>query len=125
MEGDAVITIALREITERVSGVTINITGDMRSRQTADAIGDATARILKEIADDSGISEIALSEIFLGRFLKAGRGKQMKRPSKENPIKILRFADKRLWCFSGTMEEAWEFARKKEKELGVKCVAIN
>ena len=57
--------------------------------------------------------------------MKAGRGKQMKRPSKENPIKILRFADKRLWCFSGTMEEAWEFARKKEKELGVKCVAIN
>ena len=57
--------------------------------------------------------------------MKAGRGKQMKRPSKENPIKILRFADKRLWCFSGTMEEAWEFARKKEKELGVKCVSIN
>ncbi len=71
VEGDAVITIALREITEGVSGVTINITGDMRSRQTADAIGDATARILKEIADNSGISEIALSEIFLGRFFES------------------------------------------------------
>ena len=48
----------------------------------------------------------------------------MKRPSKENPIKILRFEDKRLWCFNGTMEEAQKFAKKKEKELGVKCVAI-
>ena len=42
----------------------------------------------------------------------------MRQPSKENPIKILRFADKRLWCFRGTMEEAWEFARKKRKRTG-------
>lgn len=48
----------------------------------------------------------------------------LERTHEENPIKILRFADKRLWCFRGTMEEARKFARKKEKELGVKCVAI-
>ena len=42
----------------------------------------------------------------------------MRQPSKENPIKILRFADKRLWCFRGTMEEAWEFARKKRTRAG-------
>ena len=47
----------------------------------------------------------------------------MERTHKENPIKNLRFEDKRLWCLNGTMEEAGEFARKKAKELGVKCVA--
>lgn len=48
----------------------------------------------------------------------------LERKQEENPIKILRFEDKRLWCFQGTMEEAKAFAEKKEKELRVKCVAI-
>lgn len=73
MAGDAIITVAISEITEKMHEVTINITGKMRGVQIADTIGDATAKILKEIADESDIPEIVLQEVFLGRFLEAGR----------------------------------------------------
>lgn len=48
----------------------------------------------------------------------------MERPRKENLTKIIRWEDGSLLCFHGTFEEAWEYARKKEKETGLKCAAI-
>jgi hypothetical protein len=48
----------------------------------------------------------------------------MERPRKENLTKIIRCEDGSLQCFHGTMEEAREFARKKEQETGKRCAAI-
>lgn len=75
MAGDAIITVAISEITEKMHEVKINITGKMRGVQIADTIGDATAKILKEIADESDIPEIVLSEVFLGRFFRSRKEK--------------------------------------------------
>lgn len=70
VEGDAVIAIAIREITDNASGVSIDITGTMRPVHTANALGDAIAEILKELANDSSVPESVLSVIFLKQFLK-------------------------------------------------------
>ena len=75
MEGDAVIAIAIGEITDNESGVSIAITGTMRPIHTANALGDAMTDILKEIANDSNVPESVLSVLFLKQFLKMrGRG---------------------------------------------------
>ncbi len=55
----------------------------------------------------------------------AGLGiKPLKRTREENLTKIIRWEDGSLQCFHGTTEEAWEFARKKERETGKKCAVI-
>ena len=74
IEGDAVIAIAIREITDNASDVSIAVTGTIRPVHTANALGDAMAEILKEFANDSSVPESVLSAIFLKQFLKnAGR----------------------------------------------------
>lgn len=70
VEGDAVIAIAIREITDNASDVSLAVTGTMRPVHTANALGDAMAEILKELANDSSVPESVLSVIFLKQFLK-------------------------------------------------------
>lgn len=76
MEGDAVIAVAIREITDNASGVSIAITGTMRPVHTANALGDAMAEILKELANDSSVPESVLSVFFLKQFLKMRGGRE-------------------------------------------------
>lgn len=70
VKGDAVIAIALSEITDDTSGVEVGITGDIRPMQTARAFGSVVAEMLKDFANDADIPEPILSAAFLKQFLK-------------------------------------------------------
>lgn len=124
LEGEAAVVIITEKEKNGKMRTGVALAGGMKPLEFAAVTGEAMRSALKTIAKESIFPEELLMDIFLSTFNSGRGGVMLKRPREENLTKIIRWEDGSLQCFHGTMEEAREFARKKEQETGKRCDAI-